>query len=162
MSDNLVLIGFMGCGKSSVGKLLAQKVQATFIDTDALIELRQNKSISEIFALEGEPFFRKLEQDIITKLACDKNIVISTGGGLPIFSEIPSTMKTIYIKTSFETILSRMTKEEIAKRPLFQDRAKAHELFTSREAIYEAKADLIIDAEQPLEKVCEVILNQKI
>lgn len=78
----IVLIGFMGTGKSSLGKLLARKLNFTFIDTDAVIEEHQGRSISAIFATDGEPFFRQLERELAGELALIQEAVISTGGGV--------------------------------------------------------------------------------
>src|SRR5712675_1581017 len=79
---NIALIGFMGTGKSSVGRLLADHLHFSFLDTDELIESRTKKSISDIFAGEGETAFRQYEQQLVIELAARKRTVMSTGGGL--------------------------------------------------------------------------------
>jgi len=81
---NLALIGFMGTGKSSVGRLVAEQLRFDFLDTDELIESRAKKSILEIFAQSGEPAFRELEHRLITELATRTRTVIATGGGVPV------------------------------------------------------------------------------
>lgn len=81
---SVALIGFMGVGKTTVGSLLAQLLHFDFLDTDKLIEQRQGRKISEIFATDGEPFFRKLESDLCTELEGESNKVIATGGGLAV------------------------------------------------------------------------------
>src|SRR5262245_29329354 len=81
---NLALIGFMGTGKSSVGQLVAGHLHFAFLDSDHVIEARAGKSVTEIFAREGEPAFRDLERRLVKELALRKKTVISTGGGLPV------------------------------------------------------------------------------
>ena len=82
---NIVLIGFMGCGKSSVGKKLAEKMDYCFCDVDRVIERDNKKSISEIFETKGEEYFRELETKTVKKLINTvSNCIISVGGGLPI------------------------------------------------------------------------------
>jgi shikimate kinase len=81
---NLALIGFMGSGKSSVGRLAADLLHFTFLDTDRVIEARAGTSISEIFAVQGEPAFRDWEERIVEELARRTKTVIATGGGLPL------------------------------------------------------------------------------
>ena len=78
----VILIGFMGVGKTSVGKRLAKKLNFDFIDTDYEIELVEKKSISKIFEQDGEKYFRKLENNLLKDLVKNDNIVISTGGGI--------------------------------------------------------------------------------
>ena len=80
---NIVLIGMMGCGKSTVGALLAEALGRELVDTDALIEGREDRSVAEIFAAEGEPYFRTRELEISRELAAREGLVIACGGGLP-------------------------------------------------------------------------------
>src|SRR2546426_203506 len=82
--QNLALIGFMGTGKSSVGRLVAEQLHFTFLDTDDLIESRTGKSINDIFAQQGEATFRELECQVVAELASHTKTVIATGGGLPV------------------------------------------------------------------------------
>ena len=83
MSDNIVLIGMMGSGKTTVGRLLAQRLHRPFVDTDALIEEREGRSIPDIFARDGESAFRALELDLSRELSGQGGLVIACGGGLP-------------------------------------------------------------------------------
>ena len=80
---NIALIGFMGTGKTTVGRLVAEQLKFELLDTDALIEQRSGKKIAEIFAQNGEPAFRQLESQLVHELASRDKTVISTGGGLP-------------------------------------------------------------------------------
>lgn len=83
MERNIILIGMMGCGKSTVGKLLARRLGRELADTDALIEKRQGRSIPELFAREGEAYFRALELELCRELSGRRGLVIACGGGLP-------------------------------------------------------------------------------
>jgi len=78
---NLVITGFMGTGKSVVGRLVAQRLRRPFVDIDALIEAREGRSIPEIFAQEGEAYFRRVEAAVVRELAAQRGLVIATGGG---------------------------------------------------------------------------------
>src|SRR5215469_12581399 len=80
---NLALIGFMGTGKTSAGRLAADQLHFAFLDTDEIIQSRAGRTISDIFATNGEPAFRALERDVVGELAGRTRTVISTGGGLP-------------------------------------------------------------------------------
>ena len=160
--DNIILTGFMGSGKSTIGRILAKDIGSYFLDTDILIETFENKSISEIFDKFGEDEFRKMEKRCFEWIKKDvKNTVISVGGGFPVFiPEIKEAGKVIYLKVSFEDILKRMNEKEIAKRPLFKDKIKAKELFIKRDEIYSKLADYIIenrDLDVTLKKIKEII-----
>src|SRR6266404_428612 len=109
---NLALIGFMGTGKSSVGRLVADLLHFTFLDTDHVIEARAGKPISDIFAQDGEPAFRKWESRIVEELTLRDKTVISTGGGLPAYEENLISLKThalvVCLWASAETIYERV------------------------------------------------------
>ena len=160
--DNIILTGFMGSGKSTIGRILAKEIDSYFLDTDILIETFEDKKISEIFEKFGEEEFRKMEKRCFEWIKKDvKNTVISVGGGFPVFiPEIKEAGKVIYLKVSFEDILKRMNKKELSKRPLFQDKQKAKELFIKRDEIYSKLADYIIenrDLNQTLKKIKEIL-----
>jgi len=145
-AGNIILTGFMGSGKSTVGRALAKELNTYFIDTDSLIETFENKSIKEIFDSEGEEAFREKERYCFEWIKNNvKNTIISVGGGFPVFvPEIKQAGIVVYLKVEFEDILKRMNKDEIAKRPLFQDIDKAKELFIKRDKIYNSLADYVI------------------
>ena len=90
---NLALIGFMGTGKTSAGRLVAEQLRFEFLDTDELIQIRTGRTISDIFAHDGEPVFRQLEQDLVGSLESNRRTVISTGGGLPTNPENLASLK---------------------------------------------------------------------
>ncbi|MBA3900438.1 MAG: shikimate kinase [Bacteroidetes bacterium] len=117
----IYFIGFMGCGKSSVGKKIANKLGYTFIDLDDFIEKKAGLTIPDIFSREGEDYFRKLETYSLKEIASLDKVVVSTGGGTPCFNSnmdlINSSGMSIYLKMSAETLYSRL-RESKTERPL--------------------------------------------
>ena len=110
--NNVILIGFMGSGKSSVGKALAKKLERKFIDMDDEIELGEEKSINDIFTEYGEDHFRELETNYLEKLLTKKNKVISTGGGVILKEENIAILKRIgtvvFLHTTYEALLKNL------------------------------------------------------
>jgi len=148
---NIILIGFMGSGKTEVGRRLAERLGYRFVDTDSIIEDKTGKSINEIFNEEGEPYFRKLEKEVIRDLRCVQQYVISTGGGLGANRENLQILKSvglvIWLKVSPHKVLERVGTQ--THRPLLNvkdQRAAIEELLSLREPIYK-EADLIIDTD---------------
>lgn len=119
--DKIFLVGFMGCGKSTFGRKLAQKLNWDFIDMDDYIEEVYAKSISDIFKEEGEVRFREIESETIEALSCKKKTIISTGGGTPCFNNNADRLNeyglSVYINLPATTLMKRL-KGEKAKRPL--------------------------------------------
>lgn len=154
-ATNIVLIGFMGSGKSSIGRLLAKEKKSFFLDTDAMIESAEGKDIQSLFDENGEAYFRKLEKETVLWLR--KNVqdaVISTGGGMLVYcEELKEVGTVVYLHVPFKTILSRMTPSELKKRPLFKDIQKAEEIYIERNKIYEKRADVVIDADADIDTV---------
>lgn len=144
---NIVLCGFMGCGKTTVGKELARLTGKKFVDTDEMIEKEQGVSISDIFEATGEDYFRSLEHEMCKKCGAMKSAVISTGGGAMTFERNVEAIKknsaVVFIDVPFETVCERVGNAET--RPLFRDKTKAKALFDSRKIKYESAADYIID-----------------
>lgn len=164
---HIVLIGFMGCGKSTVSKLLAEKLDWPLVDTDARIEQEQGKTISQIFAERGEPWFRILESELIERLSKEETpMIISTGGGLPVQPQNKELLEelgqVIYMKTQPQTVLKRL--EGDTTRPLLQGddkEQKVVELLSKRNPIYESVADYIIQTDElSPEEIVEVIINK--
>ena len=149
----------MGRGKTSVGKVLARQLFKKFVDVDSVIEKEHNCSILDIFTNAGEEYFRTLEQKCIDELTQKTGQIISTGGGLPIYSKIPKNSLVINIDADFEVILKRLPIKERAKRPLLQDVAKAKALFDARRDIYKAEADFSVDANQSIPTFIHVALD---
>ena len=164
--DNVVLIGFMGSGKTSVGKALARQLYKKFVDVDSTIEAEQNASVTEIFETKGEAYFRDLEQKCMNELTKKKGQVIATGGGLPIYSSIPEKSLIVYIDADFDVILNRLSAKEHAKRPLLQDEARARALFDQRIDTYKELAVFRADANQSVSTfihfIRDFILDQRV
>ncbi len=120
------LIGYMGTGKTSLGKIIAKKANLTFVDLDHYIENRYHKSISQIFAEKGESGFRDLERETLREVGQFEDVIIATGGGTPIFFDNIEFMnnagKTIFLKTAPEVLFNRL---KIAKsnRPIIRDKS---------------------------------------
>ena len=126
MKDRIFLIGYMGSGKSSVGKELASLLGWKYIDLDASIEFITGKTISQIFKQEGESNFRKIERETLLELATKKNIVVATGGGCPTYLDNMEWMNrnglTVYLKTHPGTLFHRSAQDK-SNRPLIADLA---------------------------------------
>lgn len=112
MKSNLILIGFMGSGKSTVGKLLAKMLEMNFIDTDHEIEKEQGRTVQEIFSLYGEEYFRNLEKLMCKKLSTANNAIISTGGGIILNKENIDNLKTdgvvFFLDVSKKSLYNRL------------------------------------------------------
>lgn len=160
-AENIVLIGFMGAGKSTVGRLLAQKSGRYFLDADTLIESEAGRRIDEIFKKEGEHAFREMERRCARWLAaCVRGSVISTGGGMASVVEHLARIGTVvYLKLPWEEIVRRLTPQERRKRPLFSDLKEAKRRFERRRNLYETQARLIVDASRPPDEVVEEIIR---
>ncbi len=152
--NHIILIGFMGAGKTSVGRKLAGDLQLTFVDTDERIEAQQKKKISDIFAQDGEAFFRDLETDMLRQLKKEaQRLVISVGGGLPVRPgnrELLRELGTVvYLKAEADTLVGRLrgstTRPKLAGGDL---RERIVTLMREREACYLEAAQLLITTDQ--------------
>lgn len=119
--NRFFLIGYMGSGKTTYGKLLAKSLKLTFVDIDVFIETKQNKSIKQLFDEIGEDGFRKMEREALHEVAEFEDVIIATGGGTPCFFDNMEYMnahgKTIYLRTSVRELRDRL-KMSKTKRPL--------------------------------------------
>jgi shikimate kinase len=162
---NLVLIGFMGTGKSSVGRLLASHLHFRFVDTDELIEARAGRSVAEIFTQAGEEVFRGIEKQVVTELAKARKTVISTGGGLAANEENLASLKEhallVCLWASPEVIWERVRTQ--SHRPLLRGSdpmSKIRELLTKREPFYR-QADVLVNTEmRSIKEVAQQVLHQ--
>lgn len=162
---NLALIGFMGTGKSSVGRLVADQLRFEFLDTDELIESRAGKTINEIFAQNGEPSFRALECQLVEELAARTHTVISTGGGLPVNPANLTSLKqhalVVCLWSSPEKIFERV--REQSHRPLLHDPdplARIRTLLAVREPFYK-QADVLLNSElRSVREVAQQVMLQ--
>ena len=144
--SNLILIGMMGCGKTTVGQLLAQRLGWAFIDTDAYIEERLGRTIPDLFAKEGEAYFRDWELRVSRELAGRDCTVIACGGGLPLQSDAIAALKAsgrvVWLNRDPEEIIDTVS---MAGRPLGQGGRQVFlDRFAQREPIYRRWADHII------------------
>lgn len=158
---NIVLCGFMGSGKTVVGKELAKIMGCKFVDTDELIEAEQGVAIKAIFATHGEEYFRDLEHEMCKKVADMKGCVVSTGGGAMTFERnveaIKKGAKVVFLDASFDVICDRIG--DNTNRPLFQDKEKARALYDERKDKYLAASDYVIDGDMSARKTALEIAN---
>ena len=163
---NIVLCGFMGSGKSTIGNLLSKKMGMAFIDLDAYIEKKENKSVSQIFADSGEEYFRQLEKNAVKELAYKKSVILATGGGTLTFRENVDILKNadnkiILLDLPVEVVEQRLqgdTKRPLLNRP---DKEKVmRELYEKRLPLYRSAADIVVNAaNSPLQVCMEIIAN---
>lgn len=165
-AEQVILIGFMGSGKSSIGIKLSYRLKRTLLDTDKQIERKQGKSISEIFAQDGETAFRQMETAYLQELlSTGEQQIISTGGGTPLREENRALLKQLgvvfYLQVSPETVYERLKGD--TTRPLLRTKnpmERITELLESRKALYEAAADYVISVDgKSLEDIVEEIAN---
>jgi shikimate kinase len=162
---NLALIGFMGTGKSSVGRLAAELLRFDFVDTDDLIEARAGKPITEIFAQDGEPAFRALEAQVVADLAARSQTLIATGGGLGASQANLDSLKThalvVCLWTPPEKIWQRVRHQ--THRPLLADPdplQKIRTLLAVREPFYK-QADVMMNTEmRSIKAVAQQVAHQ--
>ena len=159
----IYLVGFMGSGKTTIGRELAQRIDAPFFDLDELIESAEKTSIREMFAQKGEPYFRKRERDLLRSTRHLESAVIATGGGTFTFDEniqfIQSEGLSVYLSAPYSLLRARVGVKD--DRPLFRDDISTHELYTSRIRYYRM-SDLTIDIreeETPAEIVERLVLE---
>lgn len=121
----IFLVGYMGCGKSTLGRRLARRLGVPFVDTDARVEEREGASVSDLFRYEGEQRFREIEREVLdASIAEYPSAVISTGGGLPVWGDNMARMNaagcTVYLRRSAENIAGRLSPYGRRKRPRLQ------------------------------------------
>lgn len=156
---NIVLCGFMGAGKTVVGKELAKIMGRKFVDTDELIEQEQGMAIAAIFAARGEDYFRELEYEMCKKVAEMKNVVVSTGGGAMTFERnvdaIKKGSKVVFLDASFHVICDRVG--NASTRPLFKNRENAKKLYDERREKYLKASDIVINGNMAARKTAAEI-----
>lgn len=148
MADNVILVGFMGAGKSSVGRILAARLGRCFVETDEMIAAAEGRPIPEIFAEKGEAHFRALEDEAVRLLALKRGDVIATGGGLPCrdgrLEALRAIGTVVWLSGGFGTLYERALRG--GDRPMLsgKTREQAEALYEARRPFY-AKADLAVD-----------------
>lgn len=167
MERNIVLIGFMGSGKTSVGKKLSMALKREFIDMDDFIVNKEGMSVNEIFSIKGETYFRGLERELCQRFAQPRSKIIATGGGVIKSDENVANLKkggvVIYLKSSPKQIAYNLRYDNT--RPLLaggDKEEKITKLMAEREPTYNRCADVIIDVsnlniDETLEKIKSII-----
>lgn len=160
----IYLIGFMGAGKTTIGRALAARIEIPFFDLDDLVESAEKMSIKDIFAQHGEPFFRKRERDILRSTHYLDDAVVATGGGTFTFEENVQFIQTegfsVFLSAPYAVLRNRIG-EKAAERPMFRDDVAAHELYNSRLRFYRM-SDVTIEIreeETPGEIVERILLE---
>ncbi|MDX9690198.1 MAG: shikimate kinase [Proteobacteria bacterium] len=153
LTKSLVLIGMPAAGKSTIGKKIARKLDIAFCDSDHEIVAQSNRTIPEIFAAHGEPFFRDVERKTIARIIEGPPCVLSTGGGAFINDETRALVKkealSVWLKADYDVLLARIMRN-VASRPLFTKGDPAtilRDLMDKREPYY-AQADLVVEIEE--------------
>lgn len=146
---NIVLTGFMGSGKTTFGKKLAQRSGFTFLDMDAEIEAQASMPIVDIFSTHGEPYFRKLEHTFLQSMTQQQNLVLSTGGGIVLNPDNMAILKQcgtiVFLSPSPEVLLERLTGD--TTRPVIAGKTSEEilDLYRSRLPFYQKYADMTLD-----------------
>ncbi len=146
-SDKIYLVGFMAAGKTTVARALASRLGWRADDVDELIEARERRTVADIFAQRGEPYFRALERDILRLLLPLRHLVVATGGGTFMDPDNRAAINldgvSVWLDVPFEELLARIPAD--GRRPLAADRTQLERLFAIRQAAY-ANARVRIDA----------------
>lgn len=165
-AKNIVLCGFMGSGKSTVGRLLAQQLNRTFVDLDSYIEKTAGQTVREIFSTVQEEGFRRLETAAVAELCSQTGLVLALGGGTVLKAENVALLKQngiiFYLKVSAETVLQRLKGD--TTRPLLlgseaEKMQKVCTLMQQRTPLYTAAADVEICADSSAEETAKQILS---
>jgi shikimate kinase len=162
---NLALIGFMGTGKTSVGRLVADQLHFDYLDTDEIIQTRTGRNITDIFARDGEPAFRTLEQQVTEELSARERTLIATGGGLPTNPANLDSLKkhalVVCLWASPEKIWERVKNQ--THRPLLhgpEPQKKIRDLLAAREQFYR-QADVLINTDiRSVREVAQQVVHQ--
>ena len=167
----LYLIGYMGTGKSTLGRKIAKRTELPFLDTDKMVEEAEGAEVADIITYAGEEYFRQAERRALEQTAEEENAIISTGGGLPVWDDnqawIAEHGVSVYLKRTPEQIISRLSPHGRYKRPKLRGLNDEELLqvmregIAEREPIYE-KADIVIDCSvvsdlEIADRLCEYI-----
>ena len=146
-ADKVYLVGFMGAGKTTVARALAQRLDWRAVDIDELIEQREHQTIADIFATRGEPYFRAAERAVLLEQLPERHLVVATGGGTFIDPQNRTAMNhdgvSVWLDVPLDRVIARMPGD--GRRPLAADRAEFERLYHVRRAAYE-HAHLRLDA----------------
>lgn len=161
---NLYLVGFMGTGKSTVGRLLARQLGLQFLDSDQEIERQEGKAVSRIFAEDGEPRFRALEREFIERGHPAQGVIVACGGGLVVPPGMLELLRSrgviVCLHAPIETILQRTM--HATHRPLLQvenPEQRLRELYAQREAIYRRTGTMVLTDKRPMREIAAHVLR---
>jgi shikimate kinase len=143
----VVLVGFMGAGKTTVGRIMAQRLGLPFVDSDVLIEQREGRAIRDIFSTEGEPWFRQLEHDTVAGLVRGPEAVIALGGGAVEHQRTQAVLRharTVYLRVGWDQAMTRVKTDEF--RPMLH-RPNLDEVYQRRLPVYEDVSMLTVDTD---------------
>ena len=168
----LFLVGYMGCGKSTIGRKLARTLHLEFVDTDHRIEEREGATVIDIFHYEGEERFRTIEREVLEEvIASNEAAVVSTGGGLPAWGDnmarIGELGVSVYLRRSPKNIISRLSPYGRQKRPKFRGLNDKELLafmtthMAEREPVY-SRADIVIDCDTMSDNDIIELINREI
>lgn len=165
----IILLGYMGCGKSTIANKLSKIIQIPFVDLDKIIEEKTNLTINQIFETQGEVYFRKLEHEVFVELLnSPDNIIIGLGGGTPCYANNHELLQredviSIYLKASIETLFDRLVTNK-SKRPLIADKSEeemkefiAKHLFDRSFYYNQAQHKVIVDHKTIDETVADIV-----
>ena len=158
MAPRVILVGPMGSGKSTIGALIAQRLQLPFRDTDTVIEEESGRSVSDIFLEDGEVAFRALEKAVLRKELLTDGTVLALGGGAPISIDAQSALRAIsspviYLDISLASVAPRIGFNRDRPLLLHNPRGQWQTLMEARRPIYESIADTVIDVNDKTEEV---------
>lgn len=165
----IILLGYMGCGKSTIANKLSKIIQIPFVDLDKIIEEKTNLTINQIFETQGEVYFRKLEHEVFVELLnSPDNMIIGLGGGTPCYANNHELLQredviSIYLKASIETLFDRLVTNK-SKRPLIADKSEeemkefiAKHLFDRNFYYNQAQHKVIVDHKTIDETVADIV-----
>ena len=165
----IILLGYMGCGKSTIANKLSKIIQIPFVDLDKIIEEKTNLTINQIFETQGEVYFRKLEHEVFVELLnSPDNMIIGLGGGTPCYANNHELLQredviSIYLKASIETLFDRLVTNK-SKRPLIADKSEeemkefiAKHLFDRSFYYNQAQHKVIVDNKTIDETVADIV-----
>ncbi len=158
--EKICVIGMPGSGKSTIGRALSDYLKFDFYDTDEQIEIESKSKIKDIFNINGEEYFRKLERSIFKKLILNKKIVVSTGGGIILKNkDLLNQTFNIYLKCDLETLIKRTSRNK--NRPLLKNNVEKNIkiLFNDRKEIYNEISDFTINATSNTQRTIKTILE---
>ncbi len=161
--EKLILTGFMGMGKSTVGRISAERLEIPYYDTDDWMETKAGIDIPELVRTDITNF-RRIEANTLNTILQEKSGIISTGGGI-VSTEIgrnalqASNVPVVWLSAPFDIVIERVQQDIGRERPLFSDIEMARDLFEERKLWYQETASYVVDAAQPIELVVEQVVN---